>query len=82
MELIIQKVNLKFYKRKKRADIYKYQLFNLFNYSIESFKENGYNIVNITNDLDKENIENIKTEYEEKFTNIGVKINRVEVKKD
>lgn len=55
---------------------------NLFNYSLESFKENGYDIVNITNDLAKENIENIKTEYEERFTNIGIKINRVEVKKD
>ena len=47
----------------------------LFEYSLESLKEYGYNIDYVSYDLhkDKENI--ITTEYEEKFTNMGIKIN-------
>lgn len=54
---------------------------NLFNYSIDSLTNYGYKIFNITNDLAKEKIDNIKTEYEEKFTKLGIKINRLEAKK-
>ena len=55
---------------------------NLFNYSVESLKEHGYNIEYITNDLHKENIsDNIMTEYEEKFSNKGIKINKLYAKK-
>ena len=48
---------------------------DLFNYSVESLKEYGYNINDISNDLHsyKDNI--ITTEYEDKFTSKGIKIN-------
>lgn len=54
---------------------------DLFNFSLDSFVRNGYRILNVTNDLVKENVDNIMTEYEERFMNKGIKINRVEVKK-
>ena len=54
---------------------------DLFNFSLECFERNNYKILNITNDLANENIDNIKTEYEERFMDKGIKINRVEVKK-
>ncbi len=47
---------------------------DLFNYSLNSFKENGYKIVELSYDLHKENIFNVMTEYEEKFSNKGIKI--------
>lgn len=54
----------------------------LFEYSLESLKQYGYNIDFVTYDLhkDKENI--ITTEYEDKFTNLGVKINYLEASKE
>ena len=54
----------------------------LFDYSVESLKEYGYIIKDISYDLhrDKDNI--ITTEYEDKFTNMGIKINYVEAYKD
>ena len=51
---------------------------DLFNYSVTSLKENGYNITYLTNDLHKENVFNITTEYEEKFSKKGIKINKLE----
>ena len=52
---------------------------NLFNYSIETLKEEKYQIIYQTNDLHKENdINNIMTEYEKKFTANGIKINKLE----
>ena len=54
---------------------------DLFNYSIESLKENNYNIEYLTNDLHKETVDNIKTEYEEKFSSKGIKINKLVAKK-
>ncbi len=49
-----------------------------FDYSIEEFGMSGINIVNITFDLAKEkDPENILTEYEQKFMEKGVKINRL-----
>lgn len=68
--------------KKEKHIIQKTDNIDLFNYSIDSFKEHGYDIISITNDLVNENIENIKTEYEERFISKGVKINRVEVKKE
>ena len=55
---------------------------DLFNYSVESLKEYGYNIDYLTNDLhsDKDNI--ITTEYEDKFTSKGIKINYFEATKE
>ena len=42
--------------------------------SIEYLEENGFNITYKTMDLHSENIDNILTEYEEKFLNKGMKI--------
>ncbi len=51
---------------------------NLFNFSIESLLEYKYKILYKTNDLHKEQIDNIETEYEEKFSNLGIKINKID----
>lgn len=56
--------------------------FDFFEYSRKSFLEYGYEIKNLTYDLHNENIFNIPTEYEEKFSAKGVKINRLEAYKD
>lgn len=64
----------KIFKSTKKI-IMKTDNIDLFNYSVESLKNNGYQITFMTNDLIKENIPNIMTEYEEKFTNLGIKIN-------
>jgi len=50
---------------------------NLFNYSLESLTEYGYQIEYITNNLDCLAEDNIMTEYEKKFYNRGVKINKL-----
>lgn len=69
------------FKKNKRI-IMKTDNRGLFDYSVESLKEYGYNIKDISYDLhkDKENI--ITTEYEDKFTNMGIKINYVEAYKE
>lgn len=54
---------------------------DLFAFSLESFKEYGYNIVLLSYDLHKENIPNIMTEYEAKFSSLGTKIKYVKVEK-
>ena len=54
---------------------------DLFNYSVESLKNYGYVIEYITNDLHSENIDNIETEYEHKFSSKGIKINKFIAKK-
>lgn len=46
----------------------------LFDYSVESIKDYGYNIEEISYDLHNTEIPNVMTEYEEKFSNKGVKI--------
>lgn len=50
----------------------------LFNYSVETLLDYKYKILYRTNDLHKENIDNIETEYEEKFSKLGIKINKVD----
>ncbi len=47
---------------------------DLFNYSLESLKDYGYEITSLTYDLHSTNIENITTEYEERFSKEGIKI--------
>ena len=47
---------------------------DLFSYSLNSLKEYGYTIEEISYDLHSEDIENIETEYEEKFSKDGIKI--------
>ena len=54
---------------------------NLFCYSIESFSKYGYIIDKMYIDLHKTDENNIKTEYEEKFSNKGFSIKYVKVNK-
>ena len=51
---------------------------NLFDYSLETLSNYGYEIVYKTNNLDSFSSDNIMTEYEKKFVNLGVKINMLE----
>ncbi len=53
----------------------------LFNFSLDTLKDYGYKIIYQTNDLHNENIENITTEYEEKFSKLNVKINMLKAQK-
>ena len=53
----------------------------LFQYSLESFKEYGYKINKISYDLHSETLDNVETEYEEKFSKEGIKIKYVDVSK-
>ena len=55
---------------------------DLFNYSLDSLMENGYEITYKTYDLDCLNSENIMTEYENRFYNRGIKINKLVAKKE
>lgn len=56
---------------------------DLFDFSMVSLIENGYELKNVTRDLHSENItDNIMTEYEEKFSSAGIKINRLEAYKN
>ncbi|MEA4849653.1 MAG: tRNA (guanosine(46)-N7)-methyltransferase TrmB [Clostridiaceae bacterium] len=56
----------------------------LFDFSINEFKESGFGILDLTYDLHSGNYPgNITTEYEEKFIKKGIKINKLEaIKKD
>lgn len=51
---------------------------NLFNYSLDSLSKFGYDIIYKTNDLNKVRIFNIQTEYEKKFVDLDIKINKLE----
>lgn len=56
---------------------------HLFEFSLESLSEFGYKLRNISLDLHNSDYEdNIMTEYEKKFSEKGIKINRVEAYKD
>ena len=55
----------------------------LFEFSLESLSCYGYKLKNISLDLVNSNYEgNIMTEYEKKFTDMGIKINRLEAYKE
>ena len=55
----------------------------LFEFSIESLSEYGYKLKNVSLDLANSDIkDNIMTEYEKKFTEKGIRINRLEAYKD
>lgn len=47
---------------------------DLFEYSVDTIKEYGYTIEEISYDLHSTNIPNVMTEYEEKFSNKGINI--------
>ena len=53
----------------------------LFAFSIESLSNYGYKLKNVTLDLHSEDIENVQTEYEKKFSSKGIRINRLEAYK-
>ena len=53
----------------------------LFAFSIESLSNYGYTLKNVTLDLHSEDIDNVETEYEKKFSSMGTKINRLEAYK-
>lgn len=55
---------------------------DLFAYSLESLKEYGYTLEKISYDLHNEDISNVMTEYEEKFSNMGIKIKYLKAIKD
>lgn len=56
---------------------------DLFEFSMESLKEAGYELKNVTRDLHSTNmLDNVMTEYEKKFSEAGVKINRLEAYKN
>ena len=50
---------------------------DLFNYSLDSLTNHGYEITYKTNNLDCLDKNNIMTEYENKFYNKGIKINKL-----
>lgn len=54
---------------------------SLFEYSLESFPESGWKISNISLDLHNTERFNIKTEYEEKFSAKGFRINYLEARR-
>ena len=54
---------------------------NLFAYSLEQFLLYGYTINRVSYDLHNEDIVNVETEYEEKFSKLGIKIKYVDVSK-
>jgi tRNA (guanine-N7-)-methyltransferase len=67
--------------KNKKIIVQKTDNIDLFNYSLETLEENGYEIDYRTNDLHSHKLENIMTEYEEKFSNKGIKINKLEASK-
>ena len=54
----------------------------LFAYSLESLSKYGYILENVSLDLANTDIDNVVTEYENKFMNMGVKINYLNAKKN
>lgn len=52
---------------------------DLFKFSLESFENYGYEIKEVYYDLHSENIFNVLTEYEDKFSKMGTKIKYVHV---
>ena len=54
----------------------------LFEYSIKSLTDYGYRINNISLDLHNDNIINVETEYEKRFSALGYQIYMVDVTKD
>lgn len=48
----------------------------LFNFSLDSFRSNGWELSEVTNDLHENGVNGVMTDYELKFHGLGVKINR------
>ena len=54
----------------------------LFDFSVESFEAEGWSIFELTRDLHVEGARGVMTDYELKFHNQGVKINRLVARKE
>ena len=68
--------------KSKREIIMKTDNANLFNFSVENLQNFGYNLIEMTNDLESLNdYNNVLTEYESKFMEEGIKINRLKAVK-
>lgn len=65
----------------KKHIVQKTDNINLFSYSLETLSNHGYVFKKVSLDLANENIENYKTEYEERFMNDGYKINYLDALK-
>lgn len=52
---------------------------DLFEFSVESFKEAGFSVLEKSYDLHKDKQDIVTTEYEDKFTSLGNKINYIHV---
>ncbi len=50
----------------------------LFEFSVEELSDLGFNLTNVTYDLHSTDTPNIMTEYEKRFSEMGVKIKRLE----
>lgn len=66
----------------KKTIIQKTDNIILFAYSISSLSTYGYTLNKVSLDLHNEDLKNIKTEYEDKFSSQGYKINYLEATKD
>ena len=69
------------FKDEKRI-VQKTDNIGLFAYSLEQLSKSGYILNKVSLDLKNEKIPNVLTEYEEKFSQLGFKINYVEAIKD
>ena len=67
----------KLFKNEQRI-VMKTDNINLFNYSLETLSNHDYQIMYKTNNLNSLDENNIMTEYETKFYNSGIKINKFE----
>ena len=54
---------------------------DFFTFSEESLKNYGYQVIRKSYDLHRENIDNVETEYEKKFSSQGILIKYIEVEK-
>lgn len=70
----------KIFKEKKHI-IQKTDNRHLFEFSLKSFVDYNYKIINISLDLHKDGIDNIETEYEKRFVSLGFPIYMVEIEK-
>ncbi len=61
----------------KNEIIFKTDNLDFFNYSVETFREYGMILDDVTYDLHSLDVENIMTEFEKKFSGLGFNINRV-----
>ena len=53
-----------------------------FDFSLEELRGNGFEVFDVTYDLHSTQIESVKTEYEEKFSGMGCRINFCRAKSD